>query len=184
MPVRTTMADLISRVRELIGDEAGADQVFSDLQIQDSLDSRRHHKVREPLTAVSSIAVNGVTSYFDHYSQYGYFEADVDLQDGSYADISGSLAANGADYLRGRFTFSASKQPPVFLTGFAYDVYAAAADMLEMWMANTKTDYDFLSSGRTFKRSQQGEGIERLLKVYRSRQWVTTSPMVRTDMNY
>lgn len=184
MPVRDSMADLISRVRELIGDDAGADQVFSDLQIQDTLDTRRRQLVREPLTAVSSIAAGGVTSYFDHYSQYGFWEADVDLQNGSYADISGSLAASGANYLLGRFTFSTTQNPPVFLTGFAYDIYAAAADILEMWIADVKTDYDFLSSGRTFKRSQQGEGIERLLKTYRSRQWVSTSQMVRTDMNY
>lgn len=178
MPVRDSMANLITRVRELIDDAAGADEVFTDQQVQDTLDMRRHRLVREPLAAISSVAVSGITSYLEYVSTYGYWEEDVLLQDGSFA----TLTASDSDYRTGKWTFASNQNPPVFLTGYAYDIYGAAADMLEQWTAKVKTDYDFLSSGRTFKRSQQGEGIERLIRMYRNRQWVSYSPMIRTDM--
>ena len=185
MPVRDSMADLISRVRELIEDEAGADQVFSDQRIQDTLDTRRLHAIRRQLTPVSSVDENGVTSYLEFYADRGFWEADVTLQTGSYATLTDETtpAISASDYRVGKWTLDASLNPPVYLTGYAYDIYAAAADMLEQWAARVKDDYDFLSSGRTFKRSQQGEGIERVIRMYRARQWITTSQMVRTDMN-
>jgi hypothetical protein len=176
------MAYIITKVRELIDDAAGADQVFSDQQIQDTLDARRRRIVREPLTPVSAVSPAGVTSYSEFYSRFGYWETDIVVQDGSYADIE--LDIDDADYRVGKFTFLNPRNPPVFLSGVVYDLYGAAADMLEQWLAKVKTDYDFLSSGRTFKRSQQADGIERLMKMYRNRQWVTHSLMVRTDMNY
>lgn len=180
MPVRTSMASLITRVRELIDDAAGAEQVFSDQQIQDTLDMRRRVITREPLAAISAVASNGVTSYLDHYSTYGYWEEDVLIQDGSYADLD--LDIDTADFRVGKWTFAVSQNPPVFATGAVYDLYGAAADMLEQWLAKVKTDYDFLSSGRTFKRSQQSDGIERLVRMYRNRQWIGHSTMIRTDM--
>lgn len=180
MPVRTSMASLITRVRELIDDPAGAEQVFTDQTIQDTLDSRRRRQVRVPLVAVSTVDAAGTTSYLEYVAEDGYWEADAELQDGSYADIS--AATDVEDFLTGRWTFLATQNPPVFITGFIYDIYGAAADMLEQWLAKVKTDYDFLSSGRTFKRSQQADGIERLVRMYRNRQWIGHSLMVRTDM--
>ena len=182
MAVRAGMAHLITKVRELIDDAAGADQVFTDQQIQDTLDMRLRRVVREPLAAVSAVDENGVTTYSEFYSAYGYWEADILIQNGTYVDVSADL--NISDYRVGKFTFLAPVNLPVFLSGVVYDIYGAAADMLEQWVAKVKSDYDFLSSGRTFKRSQQADGIDRLAKVYRSRQWITSSPMVRTDMNY
>lgn len=182
MPVRDSMANLITRVRELIDDAAGADEVFTDQQIQDTLDARRRRIVREPLAAVSSVTAGGVTLYTEFYSAFGYWEEAATLQDGTYADLT--AAVDTADYRVGKWTFTSSTNPPVYLSGVVYDLYGAAADMLEQWLAKVKTDYDFLSSGRTFKRSQQADGIERLMKMYRNRQWVTHSLMVRTDMNY
>ena len=186
MAVRDSMADLISRVRELIGDAAGADQEFTDQVIQDTLDLRRRRTDAQYLSPVSSIGSGGSVSYLSYIADTGYWEDDVILQNGSYDIIdaaSSPIAIDDVDLLTGQWTFSGHLASPVMLTGKTYDIYAAAADMLEMWLAKVKLDYDFLSSGRTFKRSQQIEGLERLIKTYRGRSWVTTSHMIRTDMN-
>jgi hypothetical protein len=180
------MAYLISRVRDLIGDAAGENQVFSDQEIQDTLDTRRRRVDAQYLSPVSSVADGGSVSYLSYIAATGYWEDDVILQNGSYgifADDSTPVALSTSDLLTGQWTFSGTQSPPVMLTGKTYDIFAAAADTLEMWLAKIKLDYDFLSSGRTFKRSQQIEGIERLIRLYRGRSWVTTSHMVRTDMN-
>jgi hypothetical protein len=181
MAVRTSMAAIISRVRELIGDAAGADQVFTDQQIQDTLDTRRRRTDAQYLSPVSSVAAGGGVSYLTYIAPTGYWEDDVLLQDGSYEFLAASV--DTADLLTGQWVFTATQAPPVMITGKTYDIYAAAADVLEMWLAKIKLDYDFLSSGRTFKRSQQIEGLSGLIRTYRGRSWVTTSHMIRTDMN-
>ena len=181
MAVRDSMADLISRIRELIGDTAGADQVFSDQTIQDTLDHRRLRVDARELAPVSSTVAGGSVEYLTYVADTGYWENDVILQNGGYSFIIDDV--DTADYSTGQWTFPTSQSAPVLITGKTYDLYAAAADMLEMWLAKVKLDYDFLSSGRTFKRSQQIVGLESLMRTYRSRAWVTTSPMVRTDMN-
>lgn len=181
MAVRASMAALISRVRELIGDTAGADQVFTDQQIQDTLDTRRRRADAQYLSPVSSVAAGGSVSYLTYFADTGYWEDDVLIQNGSYEFLADLV--DTADLLTGQWVFTASQTGPVMLTGKTYDIYAAAADMLEMWLAKIKLDYDFLSSGRTFKRSQQIDGLERLIRTYRGRSWITTSHMIRTDMN-
>lgn len=186
MTVRDSMADLISRVRDLIGDPAGSTQEFTDQQIQNALDAHGFDHTREELSAVSSVDTAGVTTYLSYLSDEGFWEGDVLLQTGTYQtvdDASVPVNVSAVDYTLGRWGFNATMQPPVYITGRTYDVYAAAADVLELWLAKVKLDYDFLSSGRTFKRSQQIAGLESLIYRYRCRQRLITGIMVRTDMN-
>src|SRR5258708_1041199 len=86
MAVRATMNDLISLVRTMISDPAGASQQFTDQIIQDRLDSSRDDIRYESLQMAPSIvnttSTNNIASviFADFYSDYGYWEADVVLQ--------------------------------------------------------------------------------------------------------
>lgn len=186
MALRSTMAPLIAETRRLIGDPAGASEVFSDADIQDSLDRRRRDISRLEMIAVSTVAVGGITSYLDYYTDGGHWEQDAVLQDPNFKVLTTStspVAITLADYLTGRWTLSASQDPPVIITGKQFDLNGAAADLLEEWLSRVKLEFDFLSAGRTFKRSQQIDALLSLSERYRRRQWIGYSAMVRTDMN-
>lgn len=155
MTARTSMAALITLVRDLIYDPAGASQVFSDDQIQTALDANREEERYEELTPLADIAPGGAVSYSTWVSDDRHWEASITFTDAAYNVITGSSAY---DYLAGRFTFSES-QDAVLATGWTYDVYAAAADLCEQWAAKLKLQYDFSADGATYHRSQAVKGL-------------------------
>jgi hypothetical protein len=62
-----------------------------------------------------------------------------------------------ADYTTGRWTFNDS-QMGVYLTGWAYDLYAASADLLEAWAAKVSVEFDFTADGSSFSPLAKGRG--------------------------
>lgn len=61
------------------------------------------------------------------------------------------------------------------------DVYAAAADLLEMWAAKEKLSFDFEADGQTFRRSQKSQSLLELAREYRRQQRPQQVGMVRSD---
>jgi hypothetical protein len=162
---RASMADLITRLRLLINDLAGAEQVFSDDELEDALDARRADCRHLELAAAQTWdPVTGVT-YLDHYAKVGDWETDAALEDATGL----TLVTATADYLVGHWTFAASQTPPVYLTGKTYDLYATAADVLEMWAAKVALAFDFEADGASYKVSQRRAALLDLAGVYRRR---------------
>lgn len=64
-----------------------------------------------------------------------------------------------------------------------YDLYAAAADLLEAWAAREKLNFDFDTDGQSFKRSQKAAALLALAREYRRQQRPASVAMVRTDAN-
>ncbi len=62
-----------------------------------------------------------------------------------------------------------------------YDVYGAAADLLEMWAAKEKLSFDFEADGQTFRRSQKSQSLLELAREYRRQQRPQQVGMVRSD---
>ena len=93
------------------------------------------------------------------------------------------MSVLAVDYLTGHWTLSSAYTPPIFITGKTFDLYAAAVELLEQLYAMSMGDFDFLSAGRTFKRSQTKEGIQTLIGIYRRRMQITTTDLYRSDMN-
>jgi hypothetical protein len=179
--VRASMAELIDRTRGLIGDVAGASQVFSDQNLQDALDRRRADVRYLELECGETIAVGGATTYLDYYAPDGLtdWEGDGVLQ---YGGTWASVTPASSDWLAGHWTFSASQQPPVYLTGKTYDVYAAAADLLERWAATLKLEFDFEEDGQRFKRSQKPAGVLALAAQYRAQARPIMGSLARGDL--
>jgi len=177
MAVRTSMVDLISRVRMLISDPAGEGQTFTDQEIQDVLDRYGTTVNYMELIPAETIAAGGSVSYLDYYADVGDWEADEKLYDASWNE----LAPSASDRLTGHWAFSESQTPPVTIVGKFYDVNAAAADLLEAWATKVALDFDFSTDGQSFRRSQKREALLELAAQYRKKARPTRAWLVRGD---
>src|SRR5258707_12983780 len=145
MPVRGTMASLIARTRLLITDTvpAGSGQVFADQDVQNVLDESRIDLYNQPLVPQWTYSGNTpqVLDYFAP-SQWGDWEDDIVLK--QYLTVVVTPAST--DDIVGHWTFAQSTLPPVFITGKTFDIYRAAADLLEMrastWMLRLNATAD------------------------------------------
>jgi len=176
MSARASLASLITRVRSLI-DDSGTTKTFTDDEVQAVLDGWRTDVRYLELRPAETRTASGV-EYRDYYAPVGDWESDVVLYDGAYA----ALTPKTSDYQTGHWTFEASTGPPVYLVGKTFDVYAAAADLLEAWAAKVKTAYDFTADGASFSRSQQVTALLQLAGEYRRRQRSVTALQVRGDV--
>ena len=172
------MSALIARVRLLVNDPAGADEVWSDEEIEQLLDAHCDEVIEEPL-AYAWQTVAGVAVVLAYTAELGNWEADAALTD---AD-GNTLTADSENLVVGRWTFDEHQQPPIYLTGRSYDVYAAAADALEARAAQVALAFDFTADGATYHRSQQGEALLRLARQYRGQARASVARMVRSDTN-
>jgi hypothetical protein len=173
------MASLISVVRTNIGDKT-TPPTFTDDEIQRALDRRRVTHQYLSLDAQDFISPAGLITYVDFFSPTGGdWDSDVVIVDYSY----NTLTPSTADPVSGRWSFSpAISFLPVQISGTRYDTNGASADLLEAWMGLVKKEFSFSRGGRNFQRGEQINAFKELIATYRSRQWITTSEMVRTDM--
>ena len=199
MAVRSTMAALITKVRSMINDPAGGTQVWADQDIQDQLDRTRLDIRYEALTPAPWIVNESGTGntpqivWADYYSSYQWWEDDVTLQGNNVT--SGAawvvLTPTFSETINGHWAFQINvptsgvapgQYPPVFATGKSFDVYMAAANLLEMWAAKYALSYDFTADGQSFRRSQVAGQLARLAEVYRKQARAITAQPQRTDL--
>jgi hypothetical protein len=173
---RATMEALIGRVRRLVNDVD--EPIWTDDEIQDALDKRRHDVRYLPLTEAETLGPGSV-DYLDFYATWGDWEADVVLYDAQYNPI----VPDSADLQVGHWSFEAEPLWPVTLIGKTYDLYAAAADLLEIRATQLAGEFDFSADGGQFVRSQKRKAYEEMANGYRRRQRPGISQMVRGDVN-
>ncbi len=173
---RTTLNDLITRLRTLVGDPAGTDQTWSDDELQDFLDANRldvRHATLRPETTWS----DGTVTYTDYYADYGHWESGVVLEDSEGDDLTPA----SSNLVVGHWTF-ADQDPNVYITGKTFDLYAAAADVLEAWAAKVALEFSFSADGSTFNRVQKRESLLSVAAQYRRKARPTRATMVRDDV--
>lgn len=169
MAVRSSMTDLIARVQLMIFDTTQA--TVTQQQIQDKLDECREDVRYLLLTPKPTFVNPGGIQYNDYYAlvgeqQRGMWEADETL---IYGDFT-TLTPTSSDEIVGHWTFN-NQLPPVLLAGKCYDIYRAAADLLEYKIANlAATEVDFTADGQTFHLSQQLTFLEKRCAEYRRKQ--------------
>jgi hypothetical protein len=198
--VRDSMKPLINRLRELIADDAGQAQTFSDQQLQDTLDERREFVRYAPLElSMTRTPSTGGLLYTDYYAGMGAWEGvftpgtppsltsdtDTYLVGPSYAILSPA----SADYISGHFTFAVDgghpfgQVPPVFIVGNRYDMYRAAATMLRKWAAKLKLKFDVTTKEQSMMRSQQIEQCLDMAREYDAKSWPISVQSYRSDLN-
>lgn len=185
MAARSTCAELIERLRDLIGDpkspapDATA-PVWSDTQLQRALDACREDVRYLQLTPVET-RQNGSIVYLDFYASVGDWEEDATVHntDGD------TLETASEDYQLGKWTFAADTELPVLLIGKTYDLDAAAADVLEAWAAKVKLDFGFQAgnNGGQFSRQQKHEMLLAQAAQCRARARPVVVEMRRGDCN-
>lgn len=173
---RASMSDLIALVRRMIGDPPGAEQMYSDDDIEFALDTNGTDVRYEPLTGLATYTSNGA-QYLTWLSRHQNWESDAELTDSAY----NTLTSSSSEPLRGRWTF-ASSQSSVFAAGRVYDIYAAAADLLEQWAASVSTEYDVSADGTSMSRSQKAAMLMAAAQRYRAMQNVSFAKQVRNDI--
>lgn len=181
MAVRATMqTTLIPRVRQLISDPAGASQVFADQDVQDVLDESRQDVYSQQLLDRPTWSATGFV-YLDYMAELGGWEDGMVLKQFFTIVVTPSLI----EPIAGHFQFAANTFPPVHITGRLFDVYRAAADLLERLAARWQgaNGYDFSSDGQSFRRSQASPGLIKLAETYRRKQRAGSISITRTDMN-
>ena len=98
---RAAMASIITLVRGLINDPAGASQQFTDDAIEDRLDLTRTYRLKEELTALAEPA--GTQLKFQ--SAYRYWESDLSL-----TNPAGTvLSPTSSDPISGYFVFGSTQ---------------------------------------------------------------------------
>jgi hypothetical protein len=200
MPVRGSMAQLISRVRFMIQDNYSGTgtNFFADQDIQDTLDEYRDDIRYELLKIAPSIvntaSTNNVPStiFADYYSQWQWWEQDVTLQgQGPTGAAWIVLSPLGSDYITGRFQFELTpfttgtvpgQLPPVFMTGKTYDLNWTAADLCEYWGASFAGSYDMIADGQNLRRSQLMTAKLALAEKFRMKAKPRVGKIVRRDV--
>lgn len=175
---RSSMATLISRTRDLIGDPAGASAVWTDDQIQGYLDQYREDVIELDLDAVPFHAPGGALSYKQFFANRGDWEDDDVLTDVTFTTVT----PDSKDTRVGVWNFNTGRTNAIlYLTGKSYDLYRAAAELCEAWAAKVKLDFDFETDGQKFSRAQKAEALLELAKTYRRKRRVGKGKLIRTD---
>ncbi len=185
LPVRSSMADMITRVRRYIGDPAGTSAQWADSDIQDTLDTRRITVRYQPLRPEPTLQPGGIYLFQDYFADVGEWESDLTLQGPGYAYITPTLAelTTGHWQLPAPNNSPAGQVPPVYITGKLYDTWAAAADLLENWAALVARDFDYALDGQNVHRSQKAAALNKQAELCRRKARPRTWVWDRSDMN-
>jgi len=178
MATRVTMGDLLDRIRMLINDPVSAESVFEDQTLQQFLDAHRVDVIQQPLQYVSSVMPDGAVEVHAFYADVGNWEGGATITDAGGAVV----VPDTEDAIAGRWDFADDTDPPLYITGSYYDLYAAAADALEARAGMVALQYDFSADGATYNRSQQMQALLALARQYRGMARPTVVRMVRSDL--
>lgn len=183
MPVRSSMGYIITFVRELINDPAGASQKFSDQQIQDRLDLNRLDLYGDILKAANTLDTDGTIDWKDFYARLPFWETDFQVQ-----KINGTVSApTTSEPLIGKFSYTTAQTEPRVITGKVYNVYGVASTLLTMWVAELRTQISMWSAdGTTIQRIGQVKDAQSLAAKYAGMAWgwgnSTQVKLVRKDL--
>jgi hypothetical protein len=172
------MASLITRVRQLINDTAGASQQFSDQEIQDVLDYSRQDISNMPLTAYPTYSGSTIL-YLDFYSDSAPWEDGFTLK--QYLTVT--VTPSSSEPIVGHFVFATTTLPPVYITGNLHDPYRASADLLERLSARWAMSYNVSVDGQSLQRGQAFTALQALAKSYRMKQRAHVIGFSRSDIS-
>lgn len=180
MAVRPTMDYLITFVRELINDPAGASQQYTDQQIQDRLDLNRMDVYIEDLREADTLTTAGRIEWHDFYSKLPFWEEDAVIQ-----EINGvTLTPDDSNFLLGRWHFNAHQPFPIVITGKVYDMYTVAADFLLISISTLRNAFNWTADGTTVQRISQVKDLQSQAAEFRSKgwSWAKQIKLVRKDL--
>jgi hypothetical protein len=168
MAVRSSMAYIITFVRELINDPAGPDQKFTDQQIQDRLDLKRLDLYGDPLKSADTLNSDGTIAWKQWWAKLPFWETDYLIQ-----NTSGTTKTpDTAEPLIGKFTYLVTQEQPLIITGKVYNVYGVASSLLITWIAEIRSQIQmWTADGTTIQRVGQVKNMQDLAAKYAGMAW-------------
>ena len=164
MAIRTGMQTLVDRLRALTGAgtaeyNAGTITYWSDNHLQDALDGNATRIGSLQLTWEPEVVGGGTIEYYSAVAGWKDFEgAESGTTQWVIRDSVGGIIGTAnytADYRTGRIRFTADQEGSAYyLTGYTYDIHAAAADLWDERLTNFTSYYDCRSENQTLSRSQ------------------------------
>ena len=164
----------------MVGDKSSTTW-SDDLDLQDALDANQVVHRYTPLIS-SPTRTPGGYIYKDFYSDgVSNWETDTVLSSANYTDLTSM--ATLSDLIVGHWGFPTQPGLPVYATGKTYDLFGAAADLLESEAAGNRKKVDVSETGgASIKRSQAVEHMMTLAAQYRSKQSPRRGSMIRSDV--
>jgi hypothetical protein len=166
------MSDLINELRGLTYTgtadyTAGTVAFWSDAQLEAVLDRHRWEVRDEYMTAYPTQTTGGSVEWYDYQSRYRWFEssdggtARYIIKNSTGTTVAGTTYA--AQYANGMVVFAADTGGDSYsVTGFAYDVYGAAADVWNQKAAYYASAIDFSTDNHNVRRSHILQNCERM----------------------
>jgi hypothetical protein len=179
MAIRSGMQNLVNRLRVLTGAGtaeyvAGAVTYWTDDHLQAVLDSNNQYVGGAQLQWQPETIGGGTVAYYEAtLPRRDMEEAESGTTRWVIRDsIGGTIGTANytADYRAGRVRFAADQHGSAYyLTGYTYDVYAAASDLWGERLSNFASYYDFKSDNQTLTRSQIWEHARDMQKLMMSK---------------
>jgi hypothetical protein len=159
----------------MINDPSGTAQVFIDDIIQRHLDANRMDVYFDPLVSIPRNIGGGTTVYYEFRSRHGDYEttdggtATFYIQHGTGSTV-GTASWASMDYQSGILMTTTNYQgTALYVTGRSYDLYGAAADLLDDWAQKVALQFDFSSDQQSFSRSQKQAMLKTAAEGYRQK---------------
>jgi hypothetical protein len=179
MAIRTSMQDLFRKVRRYIGDPYSTTMIWTDQEVQDTLDRYRTEVRYGLLRPTPDLMPGGVFQYLVYQAPVEDWEANEVIMNSSFNPLTPAVSDRNV----GRWTLAASTYPPVYIKGFYYDLNAAAVELLEARMAQLAGAYDFSPpGGGSFKRSQLFDHMQVLMDACYARMRPGKAIQMRSDV--
>ena len=187
---RASMVDLLLTLRGLTNAGSAeytvnAVSYWTDAQMQDVLDRHVSQIRHEDLSPIAKVGVGSI-GYFDYQSSRRFFEtssggtARFIVQDETGATVGS--AAYSVDYPRGLVTFGTDTAGQTrYVTGFSYDMNAAAADVWAQKASHYVTAYDVSTDKHDLKRSQIIDNCLKMSREYAAGAQVFSVSIGRSD---
>lgn len=172
MTVRDEMIDLIEYVRKLMADTEISGN-YSDEEIQRELDMSRERLLNYELIGA------GLADGSDPV-QWSAEEINWD-KDIVLTSMTGKIVTPlTSDELAGTWTLSAGV-PYLYATGWVYDPFRAAANLVERYAYSFGSSFDFSADGASFNLSQKRTNLMGLANDLRRRARMQVVRQVRND---
>lgn len=185
MAVRPDMEYLIEYVRTLIDDhEIDEDgPYFSDQDIQDRLDLTRKSFYVYSLSAKQTLVAGGAKEYHDYEAHRPFWEENAILQDRD----GNTLTPDDSDFLTGHWHFDDDQETcHVYITGRAYDVYSACANLIDNLVSRLRKEFNFTADGMTIQRITMVKDLKCQAESFRRMSWGLSNgsqlKLVRSDI--
>lgn len=196
------MQNLVDRLRALTHAETtqytvGSITYWSDDHLQERLDRHATYLTGDPLIWQTQY-IDGTVNYLTANARWKNLE-EAESGTGRWIVRDSTGAENGtanysATYDTGRLTWTADQGGTAYyLTGYSYDLHAAAIEVLEEKLAYIDLWYDFGADGANYNRGQVVKNLQSLINFHRRKVGenapygsgeVMISQFVRTDLSH